>query len=83
MMSVLCLGEILVDWVCTTVGAELDQATIFTKAPGGAPANVAVGLSRLGVPTGFIGRVSTDAFGQWLHQVLVEAGVDTRGTISD
>ncbi len=83
MPSVLCLGEILVDWVCTTPGAELDRAQIFTKAPGGAPANVAVGLARLGVSTGFIGRISTDAFGQWLLSVLEQDNVGTEGVIVD
>lgn len=83
MPSVLCLGEILVDWVCTTPGAELDRAQIFTKAAGGAPANTAVGLARQGVPTGFVGRVAEDAFGRWLLQVLIDEGVDTSGTIVD
>lgn len=83
MPSVLCLGEILVDWVSTTTGAELDRAQHFTKAPGGAPANTAVGLARQGVSTGFIGRVSADAFGRWLRAVLVADGVDTSGTIDD
>jgi len=83
MADVLCLGEILVDWVCTTIGAELDRAQVFTKAPGGAPANTAVGLARQGVPVGFVGRVSDDAFGTWLREVLEQDGIDTSGTISD
>jgi fructokinase len=81
--DVLCLGEMLVDWVCTTPGAELDKAEHFTKAGGGAPANVAVGLARQGVKAGFIGRVSTDAFGIWMRQLLDDEGIDTSGTISD
>lgn len=83
MADVLCLGEILVDWVCQTTGAELDRAETFTKAPGGAPANVAVGCARQGIKTGFLGRVSTDAFGQWLKGILDEEGIDTSGTIVD
>jgi sugar/nucleoside kinase (ribokinase family) len=83
MADVLCLGEILVDWVCTTIGAELDSAEAFTKAPGGAPANVAVGLARQGVPTGFIGRVSHDAFGEWLRDLLRQENIDTSSTIMD
>ena len=81
MADVLCLGEILVDWVCQTTGAELDRAETFTKAPGGAPANVAVGCARQGIKTGFLGRVSMDAFGQWLKGILDEEGIDTTGTI--
>lgn len=83
MTDVLCLGEILVDWVCTTPGNELDRAAHFTKAPGGAPANTAVGLARQGVPTGFIGRVSSDAFGMWLKSVLEEDGIDVQNMVVD
>ncbi len=83
MADVLCLGEILVDWVCTTAGAELDAAQVFTKAPGGAPANVAVGLARQGVSTGFIGRVSGDAFGKWLKDLLASENIDTSSTVLD
>ncbi|MBK9141436.1 MAG: histidine kinase [Candidatus Melainabacteria bacterium] len=83
MSDVLCLGEILVDWVCTTVGAELPDAESFTKAPGGAPANTAVGLARQGVDTAFIGRVSKDEFGIWLKSVLRENGINVDCTIED
>lgn len=83
MSDVLCLGEILVDWVCTTVGAELPDSTQFTKAPGGAPANTAVGLARQGIKTGFIGRVSKDAFGEWLKAVLSENKIDVSMTVED
>ncbi len=83
MADVLCLGEILVDWVCTSAGAELSDAQSFTKAPGGAPANVAVGLARQGSSAAFIGRVSTDEFGKWLKSILEEEGIDTTGTVVD
>jgi fructokinase len=83
MADALCLGEILVDWVCTKPGADLDQAEAFTKAAGGAPANTAVGLARQGISTAFIGRVSADAFGLWLRAVLESEGIDTSSMISD
>lgn len=83
MADALCLGEILVDWVCTKAGLELDKADSFTKAAGGAPANVAVGLARQGVCTAFIGRVSADQFGLWLKAVLEADGIDTSGTVVD
>lgn len=83
MADVLCLGEILVDWVCTTVGAELDQAQMFTKAAGGAPANTAVGLARQGIPTAFVGRISDDAFGRWLRSILENEGINVDGAILD
>lgn len=83
MSDVLCLGEILVDWVCTEPGADLQDALCFTKAPGGAPANTAVGLARQGVKSAFVGRVSQDEFGTWLRAVLQENGVDVSCTVFD
>ena len=83
MPDVLCLGELLVDWVCTTPGAEIPQAINFTKAPGGAPANTAVGLARQNISTAFIGRVSKDEFGLWLKSVLQENNIDVSSTIED
>jgi sugar/nucleoside kinase (ribokinase family) len=83
MADVLCLGEILVDWVSTTVGAELDKAQQFTKAAGGAPANTAVGLARQGVSTAFLGRISDDAFGSWLRSILENEGINVDGAILD
>ncbi|MGE5577178.1 MAG: PfkB family carbohydrate kinase [Syntrophothermus sp.] len=77
MPDFIALGEILVDLVSTKSGASLAETPGFQKAAGGAPANVAVGLSRLGVSTGFIGKVGADEFGSYLISVLAEDGVDT------
>ncbi|WP_420797587.1 PfkB family carbohydrate kinase [Cytobacillus firmus] len=51
MKGVLCLGEALIDFI------PLDSDnTTYQKAPGGAPANVSVGVSQLGGKTAFIGK---------------------------
>lgn len=52
-----CFGEMLIDFVPTTSGLSLADAPAFKKAPGGAPANVAVGIARLGGSSAFIGKV--------------------------
>jgi fructokinase len=74
--AVLTLGELLIDFVAEQRGVTLGQARTFLKAPGGAPANVAVGVARLGVTSGFIGKVGDDPFGRHLATVLAEHGVD-------
>lgn len=76
MPELITLGELLIDFVPTVSGVSLAEATTFKKAPGGAPANVAVGAARLGVSTGFMGKVGEDAFGRFLAQTLEQAGVD-------
>lgn len=54
---VVCFGELLIDFVPTVSGVSLAEAPGFKKAPGGAPANVAVGIARLGGSSAFIGKV--------------------------
>lgn len=76
MPDVITFGELLIDFVPTISGVSLAEAPAFIKAPGGAPANVAVGLARLGVPSGFMGMVGTDPFGNYLAHVLTKEGVD-------
>lgn len=76
MADAICLGELLIDFVPTVTGTDLLSAPGFKKAPGGAPANVAVGLRRLGVNSAFMGKVGEDAFGRFLAQTLADAGVD-------
>ena len=76
MADAICLGELLIDFVPTVTGTDLISAPAFKKAPGGAPANVAVGLARLGVSSAFMGKVGDEAFGHFLAQTLAQAGVD-------
>lgn len=56
MTGAICLGELPVDFVPTESGKDLIEASTFRKAAGGAPANVAVGLKRLGISSGFMGK---------------------------
>lgn len=83
MAEVICMGELLVEFVATEDNVSLDRAPGFVKAPGGAPANVAVALQRLGLPAAFVGKVGDDPFGVYLRQSLAETGVDTRYLLVD
>lgn len=78
-MSVVCLGELLIDFVSLETGVSVGDASGFQKAPGGAPANVAVALARLGHQSVFLGQVGDDPFGHYLAGVLKQEGVDIRG----
>ncbi|ACK68734.1 PfkB domain protein [Gloeothece citriformis PCC 7424] len=76
---VLCLGEILFDLLADQSDRSVDQVESWKPYPGGAPANVACGLVKLGTTAGFIGCVGEDAPGQELVSLLDEVGVDTTG----
>ncbi len=79
MFDVIACGELLIDFVSTQSGVTLGQAPAFQKAAGGAPANVAVGVARLGYRAGFLGQVGDDDFGHFLADTVAEAGVDVGG----
>ncbi len=74
MIEVCCYGEALIDFHGTATGA----APAFTAHPGGAPANVAVAVARLGGHAAFVGMFGRDMFGDLLLEGLAAAGVDTR-----
>ncbi|EXC11718.1 hypothetical protein L484_020770 [Morus notabilis] len=73
------MGEMMFDFVPMTSGVSLSEAEAFKKAAGGAPANVAVGIARLGGSSAFIGKVGDDEFGHALANILKENKVDNSG----
>ena len=76
---VVCFGELLIDFVPTVSGVSLAEAPGFKKAAGGAPANVAVCIARLGGSASFVGKVGDDEFGHMLANILKENNVDNSG----
>lgn len=78
-MSVVCFGELLIDFVALESGVTVGEASGFEKAPGGAPANVAVAVARLGHPSAFLGQVGDDPFGHYLAGVLAADKVGVSG----
>lgn len=80
---IVSFGEMLIDFVPTVSGVSLSEAPGFLKAPGGAPANVAIAVSRLGGKSGFVGKLGDDEFGHMLAGILKENGVNGNGISFD
>jgi fructokinase len=76
-LDVLCLGELLVDLLPDRRG-PLEACERFEPCPGGAPANVATGLARLGRRVAFQGVVGEDPFGRLLARRVGAEGVECR-----
>ena len=74
--SVLCLGEVLFDCLADQLGLKLEEVKSWTPYPGGAPANVACALVKLGTSAGFMGAVGEDEPGNKLVKLLQDVGVD-------
>lgn len=78
MKTVVCFGEALIDFLNT--GKHEDgklQLNQFTQFPGGAPANAAVAVAKLGGKSKFMGQVGNDLFGDFLIESLEGYDVDT------
>lgn len=76
-MKITAIGEILVDMTQTHIDAS--GIPHFAANPGGAPANVAVVVSKLGGEAGFVGCVGNDLYGNLLRDTLLRYGVSTEG----
>ena len=79
MTQVVCIGEGLFDSISDEPGVELSQVSTWTLYPGGAPANVACALTKLGTTSGFVGAIGQDAMGAELLEVLRSHSVDLSG----
>lgn len=76
MKKVFCIGELLIDFVAENQGKDLSKAKEFTKKAGGAPANVACAISKLGGQSAFVGCVGEDPFGNFLLGILDQENVN-------
>lgn len=81
--SVICIGEILIDFICTDIDVDLVSGTRFIKSAGGAPANVAATIAKLGGNSSFVGKVGNDPFGDFLKNTLEDVNVDTSMLIKE
>jgi fructokinase len=83
MNKILCIGEALIDMICTDKGMALSDGEHFLKKAGGAPMNVAAAIGALGGSVAVAAKVGDDPFGQHLIEVLNGFHVDTRHVIKD
>jgi len=83
MNKILCIGEALIDMVCTDKDMPLSKAEHFLKKPGGAPANVAAAIGALGGNVTMLAKVGNDPFGEQLIEVLQQFDVCTEFVFKD
>lgn len=81
MFDIVALGELLIDF--TKHGISPSGMRLFEQNPGGAPANMAIAATKLGLQTAFIGKVGADMHGDFLKEVLQQQNVDVSGLIQD
>ena len=77
MAKLFSIGEVLIDFIPLQKGIGLKDVVTFERAPGGAPANVAAAVAKLGASSAMITKLGLDAFGDFLIEKLEEVGVHT------
>lgn len=82
MRKVICLGEMLIDFIGKDQKSLIDNEN-FEKKAGGAPANVCASICRLGGESMFLGQVGKDQFGEYLCNILKQEKVDTTGLVKE
>ncbi|WP_414053380.1 carbohydrate kinase family protein [Macrococcus equi] len=77
MAKLYAIGEALIDFIPHTKGVALKHVGSFETQVGGAPANVASCVAKLGKSSALLTQLGNDAFGDLIVDTLNEAGVDT------
>ena len=76
MKDLIAMGRINVDFYPNEMNVPFNEIVSFRKSIGGSPANIAVGAARLGLKTGFIGKVSGDQFGTFILDFFRKEKID-------
>jgi fructokinase len=82
-MKILCIGEALIDMICTDKGKSLSAGDHFLKKTGGAPTNVAAAIAALGGEVELAAKVGNDPFGKQLIHEMESFGVGTNAMLID
>lgn len=82
-MKILCIGEALIDMICTDKGMTLSDGDHFLKKAGGAPTNVAAAIAALGGEAELAAKVGADPFGKHLIDIMKEFKVSTKWVVQD
>jgi len=82
-LDLIALGRLCIDLNANEINRPMEETMTFTKYVGGSPANIAIGTSRLGQKTGFIGKVANDQMGRFIVDYLKKNNIDTNGVRVD
>ncbi len=82
-LDFVAVGRLCIDLNANETQRPMEETKTFTKYVGGSPANIAIGTARLGLKTGFIGKVSDDQMGRFITGYLNENSINTDNILID
>lgn len=82
-LDFIAMGRLCIDLNANEIHRPMEETMTFTKYVGGSPANIAIGMARLGMKTGFIGRVADDQMGRFILNYLKANQIDRTCVVTD
>jgi 5-dehydro-2-deoxygluconokinase len=77
------IGRLCIDLNANEINRPMEETVTFTKYVGGSPANIAIGMSRFGQKTAFIGKVANDQMGRFITDYLRKNNIDDSNVVID
>lgn len=77
------IGRLCIDLNANEINRPMEETSTFTKYVGGSPANITIGMARLGKKTAFIGKIADDQMGRFIADYLLRDGIDTSNVVTD
>ncbi|MCZ8517943.1 MULTISPECIES: 5-dehydro-2-deoxygluconokinase [Paenibacillus] len=77
------IGRLCIDLNANEINRPMEQTRTFTKYVGGSPANITIGMSRLGLHTAFIGKIANDPMGRFIQEYLQQNRIETGNVVTD
>jgi 5-dehydro-2-deoxygluconokinase len=82
-LDFVAIGRLCIDLNANEINRPMEETITFTKYVGGSPANIAIGMSRLGQSTAFIGKLANDQMGRFISDYLERNGIETSNVVTD
>lgn len=82
-LDLIAIGRACIDLNANEYNMPMEDTMTFTKYVGGSPANIAIGSAKLGLKTGFIGKLADDQHGRFIERYMRGVGVDTTNMVVD
>ncbi|WP_426448038.1 5-dehydro-2-deoxygluconokinase [Paenibacillus sp. S-38] len=82
-LDFVAVGRLCIDLNANEINRPMEETMTFTKYVGGSPANITIGMSRLGLRTAFIGKVADDQMGRFITDYLERNRISTENVVTD
>ena len=76
-LDFVAIGRLCIDLNANEINRPMEETMTFTKYVGGSPANITIGMARLGMKTAFIGKIANDQMGRFIAGYLQRNSIET------